>query len=108
MSTPHAAPNPSLIVQTLNAYQQTYALKAAIHLEIFTHIAGGATTAAEIANRVGAAERGIRILCDYLTVIGFLTKADGIYALAPTSARFLDKNSPTYIGSTSHFMAHET
>jgi hypothetical protein len=61
----------------LNAFQKTMALKGAVELEIFTHIADGATSAAEIAKRCHAAERGVRILCDFVTINGLLTKTDG-------------------------------
>jgi len=44
-----AQPNPMRIFQTINAFQQTAAMKAAIELEIFTAIGEGQTTAAEIA-----------------------------------------------------------
>ena len=47
-------------------------MKAAIELEIFTAIAEGNTTAATIAKRCEAAERGVRMLCDFLTIHGFL------------------------------------
>lgn len=105
----HAAPQPSPmgIFAALNAYQQTYALKGAIELEIFTHIGAGAVTAAAIAGRCHASERGVRILCDYLAVIGFLTKADGAYGLTQDAAVFLDKRSPAYVGSMAGFLAHD-
>src|SRR2546421_4713358 len=109
MSTPHPAsaePNPALIMQTLCAFQQTQALKAAIELDIFTHIADGANTPKEIAEKAGASERGTRILCDYLTVIGYLTKNGGAYGLSPTAAVFLNKHSPAYLGSAANFLAH--
>src|SRR5581483_11760335 len=102
-------PQPDLgrILSTLNAYQQTYALKAGIDLDIFTHIASGATSAPEIARRSGASERGTRILCDYLTLIGFLTKSGDQYGLSPEAAVFLDKRSPAYMGSIANFLAHD-
>ena len=101
-------PDPGLILQTLCAFEQTQALKAAIELDIFTAIADGATTPAPIAEQVKASERGVRILCDYLTVHGFLTKADGVYGLSPTAATFLNKHSPVYMGGMASFLAHET
>jgi 2-polyprenyl-3-methyl-5-hydroxy-6-metoxy-1,4-benzoquinol methylase len=108
MSSPAStAPDPGLIFQALNAFQQTYALKAAIDLDLFTHIGGGATTAAALAEKADCAERGVRILCDYLTVIGFLTKTGGNYALTPSSSLFLTKNSPAYVGSIATFLAHD-
>ena len=36
----------------------------------------------------------MRILCDFLTIIGLLAKQDGIYSHTPTSALFLDPRSP--------------
>src|SRR5581483_7478351 len=73
-------PNPTVIFETLNRYQQSMALKGAIDLELFTHIAAGARTPEGIAARCQASERGVRILCDFLTVMKVLTKANGAYA----------------------------
>ena len=101
-----AAPDPGLIFETLCAFQQTESLKAAIELEVFTHIADGASTSVEIAKRAQTSERGMRILCDFMTLRGFLTKADGRYANTPTSQVFLNKRSPAYIGSMATFLAH--
>src|SRR5271169_6887962 len=83
-----AMPNPGRLFQTFNAYQQTAAMKAAIELEVFTAIGDRKTTAAEIAQNAGASERGIRILCDFLTVMGFLTKHEFHYGLTPDAAMF--------------------
>jgi hypothetical protein len=90
MATPHTGhePNPALIFDTLNRYQHTMALKGAIDLELFTHIADGAVTPAAIAPRCNASERGVRILCDFLTIMGFLTKTDGVYGLTQDSTMF--------------------
>jgi 2-polyprenyl-3-methyl-5-hydroxy-6-metoxy-1,4-benzoquinol methylase len=103
-----AAPNqkltPERLFDTINAYQQTEAMKAAIELEIFTAIAEGNATPAKIAKRCQAAERGVRILCDFLTIHGYLTKDGAQYALAPESALFLDRKSPAYVGSAIEFL----
>jgi len=101
-------PSPQLFFQTINAYQQTEALKAAIELEVFTAIGEGNTTAAEIAKRCKAAERGTRILCDFLCIMGFLTKDGNRYSNTPDSAMFLDKRSPAYLGGATEFIAAET
>ena len=112
MTTPtqHAAPQgptPERIFQTLSAHQQTAALKAAIELDVFTAVAEGDDTPARVAARTGAAERGARILCDYLTVHGFLRKEDGRYNLTEESALFLDRRSPAYVGGVADFVAGE-
>jgi ubiquinone/menaquinone biosynthesis C-methylase UbiE len=98
------AVTPERFFNAVNAYQQTAAVKAAVELEIFTAIAEGNTTAAAIAERCGAAERGVRILCDFLTILGFLTKDGAKYALAPDSALFLDKRSLAYVGGAIEFL----
>jgi len=97
-------PNPDKIFETLNAYQQTAALRAAIALDIFTKIGEGADTFAALAKKCEATERGIRILCDYLVVQGFLTKHGGRYALTDDSATFLDRRSPACIASAAGFL----
>lgn len=97
-------PTPQLFFQTANAYQRTEALKAAIELEVFTAIGEGKTTAIEIAERSSASERGIRILCDFLCVLGFLTKDGTNYKLTPESALFLNKRSPAYLGGSLEFL----
>lgn len=97
-------PTPALLFDTINAHQRTEAIKAAIELSLFTAIARGSTSAKEIARACGASERGTRILCDYLVIIGFLTKQDGSYGLTPDSAMFLDQNSPAYMGAVIEFM----
>jgi 2-polyprenyl-3-methyl-5-hydroxy-6-metoxy-1,4-benzoquinol methylase len=102
--TGQSQPNPELIFATLNAYQRTAALKGAIELGIFTAIGEGAKTAAALAKRCQAAERGMRILCDYLVIIGFLTKSGQQYALTSDSAVFLDRRSPGYMGSVTGFL----
>lgn len=100
-------PSPQLIFQTINSHQRTEALKAGIELEVFTAIGEGNTTAAEIAKRCQASEKGTRILCDFLTIMGLLNKEDGRYALTIDSATFLDKRSPAYIGGATEFMCSE-
>jgi len=103
-TTPHQQPTPERFFNAINAYEQTEAMKAAVELEIFTAIAEGNTTAAMIAKRCEAAERGVRTLCDFLTVHGFLTKDGAQYALAPDSALFLNRHSPAYIGTAIEFL----
>jgi len=101
-----AAPDPGRIFEALCAFQQTEALKGAVELDIFTHIANGATSVAELAQRAQTSERGMRILCDYMTIQGFLGKTDGHYSNSPTAQVFLNKRSPAYIGSMATFLAH--
>jgi precorrin-6B methylase 2 len=108
MSDQMSQPSPELFFQTVNAYQRTAAIKAALELEVFTALGEGKQTAEEVAARCQASERGIRILCDYLVVIGFLTKEDGRYGLTPDSAFFLDRRSQAYMGGIVEFLLSPT
>src|SRR5579871_1996140 len=101
-----AAPSLELVFDTLNGYQRTSALRGAIELDLFTAIAEGNTSAQAIAKRIQASERGTRILCDFLTVIGFLTKQDKAYGLTPESNVFLNRRSPAYLGSIGTFLGN--
>ena len=104
MSDETRQPSPELFFQTVNSYQRTAAIKAAVELGLFTAIAEGAQTASDIASRCEASERGTRILCDYLVIQGFLTKDGARYALTPDSAVFLDRRSPAYMGGALEFL----
>jgi len=100
-------PSPEHIFDVLTAFQNSAALKAAIELDIFTAIAEGADRANAIAERVNASERGVRILCDYLTIQGLLTKGGNCYALTQESAIFLNRRSPGYMGTVAGFLVSE-
>src|SRR3984893_12348900 len=70
-TAPHQQPTPERFFNAINAYEQTEAMKAAVELEIFTAIDEGNTTAATIAKRCDAAERGVRTLCDFRKLIAY-------------------------------------
>jgi 2-polyprenyl-3-methyl-5-hydroxy-6-metoxy-1,4-benzoquinol methylase len=99
-----APPSPELFWQTITAFQRSAAMKAAIELDVFTKIDEGNKTPKTIADACHAAERGIRILCDTLTVMEFLRKENGQYDLNEMSAAFLSRKSQTFIGDTVNFI----
>jgi 2-polyprenyl-3-methyl-5-hydroxy-6-metoxy-1,4-benzoquinol methylase len=100
--------NPQPIFDLLSGYQKSAALKTAVELNLFTHIAEGKRTVASIAAATEATERGIRILCDAMAVLGFLTKENGEYGLTEIAAVFLNRNSPAYMGDAAIFLVGET
>ena len=108
MSTEQTLPSPVLFFDTVNAYQRSAAVKAAVELELFTAVGEGNMTPRELAERCQASERGLRILCDYLTIVGLLQKSAGHYALTPDSELFLDKRSPAYVGGAVEFLLSPT
>ena len=98
------APSPMLFFDTIRALQQSATLKAALDLDFFTAIADGAATVDAIAKRSGASARGVRIVCDYLALLGFLTKEGDRYALTQESFMFLNRRSPACVGSAANFL----
>jgi 2-polyprenyl-3-methyl-5-hydroxy-6-metoxy-1,4-benzoquinol methylase len=98
------SPSPALFFDTISAYERTEALRAAIELDLFTRVAEGQRTAAELARACEASPRGVRILADYLTVIGLLRKHDDRYELTPESQVFLNRRSPAYLGGAVDFL----
>src|SRR5947209_7803853 len=101
---PPQGPSPALFFDTINAYQRTEALRAAIELDLFSLVAAGCRTAAELADACQAAPRGVRILADYLTILGFLHKHGDRYELTDEAKAFLDRQSPAYLGGTLRFL----
>ena len=97
--------NPGLVFEMLNAHQRTAALKAAIDLDVFRALGEGPGDVGSIARHCAASERGIRILCDFLCIYGVLVKEDGHYRHSPSSAMFLDPNSPACIASIAQFLS---
>jgi 2-polyprenyl-3-methyl-5-hydroxy-6-metoxy-1,4-benzoquinol methylase len=106
MQSASVAPaSPAIIFETLTAYQRTAALRSGIELGLFRAIGEGPADAATLALKCSASERGLRILCDYLTVIGLLAKEGRIYRHTPVSAMFLDPASPACLAATAGFLS---
>jgi ubiquinone/menaquinone biosynthesis C-methylase UbiE len=87
------------------AYQKTAALIAAVKLDIFTAIGTEIVSLHDLMSRTGASGRGLRILCDYLTVIGLLKKQGSGYSLTPIARTFLDESAPLAMGKIVDFVA---
>lgn len=97
---------PAVVFDMLNAHQRTAALKAAIDLDLFRAVGDGPGDVASIARHCAASERGIRILCDFLTIHGLLVKENGHYRHSSTSAAFLDPRSPACLASIAQFLSN--
>jgi 2-polyprenyl-3-methyl-5-hydroxy-6-metoxy-1,4-benzoquinol methylase len=98
------SPSPALFFDTISAYERTETLRTAIELDLFTLVAGGQRTANELASACNASPRGVRMLADYLTILGFFRKHDNHYELTPESEVFLNRRSPAYLGGTVDFL----
>ena len=105
---PSEAPlNPGIVFDMVQSHQRTAALKAAIDLDLFRAVGEGPGDVVSIARHCSASERGIRILCDFLTINGVLAKEDGRYKHTPSSAAFLDPASPACMASVAQFLSEE-
>jgi ubiquinone/menaquinone biosynthesis C-methylase UbiE len=101
-------PSPALLFDVAGRYADTAVLTTSIELDVFTAIGEGNVTSAALADRCKAAERGMRILCDALVIIGFLTKSENRYGLTADSAMFLDRRSHAYLGTIPRFITSVT
>jgi len=97
--------SPDHFLNELLGYQKTAALKAAIELDLFSALAAEDGDLGQVSERTGTSERGIRIVCDYLTVQGFLEKENGRHRITPSSQTFLTRASPAYMGGIIDFLA---
>jgi len=93
------------VFEIATAYRKTAALIAAVNLDIFTIIGSSTLTVDQLVARTSAAPRGLRILCNYLTSMGLLTKDESCYSLTQISRTFLDAASPFAMGQTIEFLA---
>jgi SAM-dependent methyltransferase len=96
-------PTPERFLEALLGYQRTEVVRAALELDLFSHVGAGATQVAELAAATGASPKGIRILSNYLVTLGLLTKGEAGYRLSPDAAVFLDRASSSYLGDTVGF-----
>jgi 2-polyprenyl-3-methyl-5-hydroxy-6-metoxy-1,4-benzoquinol methylase len=97
-------PSPALFFDTISAYERTEALRTGIELDLFTLVGAGNRTATQLAAACKASPRGVRILADYLSIMGFLRKTGEEYDLSPDSEVFLNRKSPAYLGGTVDFL----
>ena len=97
-------PSPELFLKAVMAYRDSAAVKGAVELDVFTALTQGSNTAEALAGHCRADTRGMRILCDYLCVMGLLEKSGSNYSLTQDSAVFLDRNSPAYMGDIVNFL----
>src|SRR5579863_5594350 len=100
--------SPNWLMEEFCAYERTFALRTAIELDLFTRIGAGANTIPALAKATRASVRGLRVLCDHLTVYQHLIKEGNRYRLSLNSRVYLSKDSPAYFGSAIEFLASDT
>jgi ubiquinone/menaquinone biosynthesis C-methylase UbiE len=84
------------IIALASAYYGSAVLFAALEHDLFTVVqsVGAAATAANVAQRMGADERGVRLLLDACVAIGLLEKQEGVYSNLPATLLTLVSGAP--------------
>jgi ubiquinone/menaquinone biosynthesis C-methylase UbiE len=77
-----------------------------LRLDLFTVLADQALSAAALAARLGATERGLATLLDALVALGLLVKQDDHYTNTPFANVALDRSKPSFCGYIPLFDAH--
>ncbi|MEA3078893.1 MAG: hypothetical protein QOF05_301, partial [Sphingomonadales bacterium] len=93
---------PAHILQTGLGFWASKTLLSAVELGLFTELANGPRTGKEIEEALGLHARATYDFLDSLVSLGLLKRdgngPDAKYRNTPETARFLDRNSPQYVG----------
>src|SRR5262245_61404845 len=91
-------PDPTLIIDMAVAYRRSMILFAASELQVFTLIAGGASTAADLAARTSSQPAAMAGLLNACVAEGLLTRHGAEYRNTQAGEAFLVRGRPAYIG----------
>lgn len=80
-------------------YAPTLAIEAAVRHGIFDLLDKGPLTAAQIASKTGASQRGVNGILDLLVSLALLERKGKRLALTPESATFLVSTKPSFYGA---------
>lgn len=97
-SKPEVAPSPQRIVDLWFGYTPTMVLVSAVQLNVFSALAGGAMTAADVAKATNTSLRGMTMLLDALVSLELLQKQANRYALSAEAEAYLVKGRDGYLG----------
>lgn len=90
--------SPDGILQLGFGFWASKALLSAVELGLFTTLAEGPRSAADLVDRLGLQPRGTVDFLDALVSLGMLEREDGIYRNSAATDVFLDRNKPSYVG----------
>ena len=90
---------PEAFMQMSFSFGPSRVLSAGLQLGVFSHIAAGNRTVADIAQAAEASERGMRMLLDALVSLQLLTREGDAFELTPMAAEFLVRESENYVGA---------
>ncbi len=91
--------SPEALLQMSFSFAPSRVLSVGLQLAVFSHIAAGKKSVAEIAQAAEASERGMRMLLDALVPLQLLAKEGDGYELTPMAAEYLVRNGENYMGA---------
>lgn len=89
---------PAKILQLGTGFWGSKTLLSAVELGLFTELAKGSLDAATLAERLQLHPRSARDFFDALVALGMLNRTGTRYSNTQETARFLDRNKPSYVG----------
>lgn len=98
-----AAWTPAALLKLAGDYWSVCALHAGVKLDVFTLLAAGPATPADLSRVLGTDSRGLAMLLNSLAALGLVTKSGDSYAATHFAAEYLAKTSPAYLG---HIVMH--
>jgi precorrin-6B methylase 2 len=101
-----ADPTPDQIMQVGLGFWASKTLLSAIEMELFTELARHPEDGESLRDRLGLHPRSSEDFLDALVALGFLERDEGIYRNTPSTAFFLDKQKPSYIGGILEMANH--
>jgi hypothetical protein len=97
---------PERIMQTGLAFWPSKTLLSAIEFGVFTELAQGPASFAELSGRLGLHPRSALDFLDTLVALGFLTREGDRYGNTPEADLFLDRKKPSYVGGILEMANH--
>ena len=97
-----ADPSPAQILEIGMGFWASKTLLSAVELGVFTEVAAGPKTGAELEAALRLHPRATHDFLDALVALGLLARrgdgADGRYMNTPATALYLDRSNPRYVG----------
>jgi acetylserotonin N-methyltransferase len=94
MPTDHNVPDPTIVLDLLQAFRWSKTMFAAVELGVFDALDSKSRTLEELAARLSCSVDGLERLVDACVGLGLLTKSNGVYANTPAAVVYLCRSSP--------------
>lgn len=95
--------DPNLVHRIATGYMGSCVLLAALELNVFDELADKSMSAQDMADALGFGPKPVERLMVALTALKLLERTQDVYTLAPETARYLVKSSPSYFGDYYRF-----